>query len=118
MKKLIIFLTFFILTSPVFAESPKIDASPQMQEKRRQFIGKLIDQKIIMKVKQEEGTYPRIHVDRGFYELSFDQKETLMNAVLSYYYAQNPKLKTAILKDGYTGKDIGDFSIQRGLKLK
>lgn len=59
------------------------------------------------------------YVDRGFYEVPVDAKETTMKAVALCYIdldKQN-QLGLVIIHDGYSGKQIGTFDFASGLNM-
>lgn len=59
------------------------------------------------------------YVDRGFYEVPVDAKETTMKAVALCYIdldKQN-QLGLVIIHDGYSGKQIGTFDFASGLDM-
>ena len=79
------------------------------QPKRLEFIRTAIDNGVFMKVERTT-LYPRLYIDAGFYMLPFDDKEGFVDVVLTYYLIEDPKADILIIRDGYTGNDIGRFS--------
>lgn len=86
------------------------------QDKRKALIDKLIAEGIFIKI-EKPTELPRAYVGKGFYGLTFDQKESFANLILSYYILQDPKANILILRDGYTNKQIGTFD-KYGLHLE
>ena len=81
-------------------------------------IQKLINQGVFIKVEQP-AELPHVFVDRAFYSLTFDQKAQFINVVWAYYKTENPRADIVIIKDGYTGKQIGEYAeVYGGLKMK
>jgi len=74
-----------------------------------------INNGIFYKIQSGSG-YPHVYVGSSFYNLSFDDKKTILGVVLAYYYSQNPKNRMVFLDDEKTGKRKGKFS-QYGLDL-
>lgn len=98
------------LPQPSVAERAK-------QPQRWDLIQKLINQEIFIKVEQP-ADLPRVFVGRAFYSLTFDQKAQFINVVYAYYKTENPRANTVIIKDGYTGKQIGKYAeVYGGLKM-
>jgi hypothetical protein len=98
------------------AEWIALDKSEEMQAKRLKLIEDLKAQGVILKV-ETPTDYPRIYVGPAWNSITVDDKRTFANAVLTYYYAQDPEATLAVIRDGYTGKDIGSFSYRYGLQL-
>ncbi len=93
-----------------------LDSSPETQAKRKALIENLINEGIFYKV-EVPSELPHIYVANQFYALNIDDKTTSVNLVLTYYYANNPKSDFAILHDHRTGKQIGTYSFNLGLRL-
>jgi len=69
----------------------------------------LIEEGYIQQIKVP-ANHPHMYVDKKFYTLSYDLKETFSNLVWTYYITKNRKASVLVIKDGYTGKEIGQHS--------
>lgn len=92
-----------------------MDRSEEAQAERQELIQRAIDMGLIYKV-EKPAKYPRIYVDNGWNLLRFDEKQSLANAITTYYYAQDHEVSMAIIRDGYTGNNIGRID-STGLNL-
>ena len=79
------------------------------QPQRLKIIEEAIAKGIFMKVERLT-RYPRLYVDEGFYTLAFDTKRDFVDVVLTYYIIEDPQADVLIIRDGYTGNEIGKFS--------
>ena len=87
------------------------------QRKRLEFIQKLIAQQLFIKV-EKPALYPRVFVGQGFYVLTFDEKAQFINVVWAFYKTEDPKADIVLIKDGYSGKEIGKYAeVYGGLKM-
>ena len=93
----------------------KIDKSEEMQQKRRDFIRDLKEKDVIDHVDPSQGLL-EIYIGPTWSRIKFDKKETFIDAVVTYYYAQDPQMRFAVIKDPYTDKEVGTFN-QYGLDL-
>lgn len=97
----------------------KFVPDPEQQQRRKDFIeNNLIKYGIIKKV--DGGSYPKVWVRSSFYAATFEQKETFMEVIYAYYWPDGGTfLDAIILKDEYTGKEVGSYNPQHGgLKMK
>jgi hypothetical protein len=94
-----------------------VDSSSEAQNRRQKFINDNIESGVFYKV-EKNGKFPHIYVNTGFYMLNYDDKSTFINPVLTYYYVQNKQAYLAVLFDSQSGKKIGTFSYELGLRLK
>ena len=112
-----------LMALPAYAQEPQTShlqaeagTSSDIQAARWAFIQKMRDKGIITQV-EVPGYLPRAYVGPTFYGLTFHQKQVFMDALLSYYFVENPKADLLIIKDGYTGKKIGELD-KYGLRMK
>ncbi len=98
------------------APSPTVDKSPAMQEGRSKLLQKLINAGVFMKT-GVPGSLPRVWVARGFYGLTFDQKQSFVGVVYAYYLDGSDKYDSVRVYDGYTNKEIGSMTTA-GLTLR
>lgn len=98
------------------AEWLELDRSEEMQDRRAELIQQLHTAGIISRI-ERPATYPYIYVGPTWYELEAADQLNFVNAVLTYYYAENPKATSAFLRDRQTEKDIGGYTFRMGLIL-
>lgn len=91
-----------------------IDASPEAQNGREEWIKKMEAMGIFLKLEDS----PFAWVGPAWDGLTFEEKQKAAGVVAAHYYLKNPKNTFVILKDGYTGKTIGNYSLDLGLQLK
>ena len=60
---------------------------------------------------------PHMYVEKKFYTLSYDDKKLISQVAWTYYITKNRKSNMLVLKDGYSGKEIGQYS-KYGFKFK
>jgi thioredoxin-related protein len=126
MKRLLLFILIIVslfisacstqTTAPAPTPTSTIDASAEMQAKRYDFIQDLIAQGILLKV-EKPSTLPHAWVTPLFYSLNFDDKQSFISVVWTYYFVKDSKATTVILYDSKTGKQIGTFNEYKGLEL-
>jgi hypothetical protein len=97
------------------ASAQKDESEQTDQEKRLSLINQMIADGILIKV-EKPADLPRAFVGRGFYALTFDDKQAIVSIVLAYFLEQDPQANILILRDGYTNKEIGTFG-KYGLQL-
>lgn len=96
-------------------------ASDDLQQQRRELIGKLQDRQIIQKI-ETPGTDPRVYVLPAFFALTFDQKQSFINVCYAYAY-KLPKGDVGSFNepmwiyDAMTNKKVGAFQPSTGLDL-
>lgn len=90
--------------------------SGSLQAKRWAMMEKLIREGVFQKI-EIPGMYAHVWVQPGFYGLTFDQKSSFIGVVYAYYYTNNDAMDIVILKDGLTGKRIGNYMAPLGLDL-
>ena len=106
-------LTIFAVLMVMYAGT----AYAGMQEKRKAFIGDLINTGIFLKV-EKLAKYPHLWVNPAFYNLSYDQKSQFVNVVYTYYVTADKNCNTVVLFDSRSGKQIGVYSkTYGGLKM-
>lgn len=93
-----------------------VASTKELQAKRKQAIEGFIKDGVFMKVVQP-AMLPHVHIDKGFYLLTYDGKSAVMNITYAYFLTISKENSAVIIKDGYTGKRIGSYS-EYGLKLK
>ena len=91
------------------------------QPERRELIQKLINQGVFRKVDFRDGG-ATIWVDSSFYLLAFEAKQEFCSVVYAYVATHaKDELVSVTLKDGLSGKTVGDYGQQWtgfGLKMK
>ena len=102
------------------ADSPpehwqKMNKSEEMQQKRKDFIRDLKEKDVIDHIDPSQGLL-EIYIGPTWHRIKFDKKETFIDAAVTYYYAQDPEMRFAVIKDPYTDKEIGTFN-QYGLDI-
>lgn len=85
---------------------------PATQAKREALITRLEIAGVLIKVDGSE-----VFVGSGFYALTFDEKQKVAALLLAYDEAQDSNSNGVTLRDGYTGKKIGDCLPGVGLDL-
>ena len=88
------------------------------QAERKKLIDELISTHYIFEKIEIPGSLPRVWVTRKFYLLTFSEKKTFMHLVYSYYYTKNPKYDVIRIFDNITGKSIGSYKPDTGLRIK
>lgn len=87
------------------------------QPQRWNLIQKLLNEKIFIKV-EKPAQFPHVYVGRIFYSLTFDEKTQFINVVWAYYKTENPRADIVVIKDGYSGKEIGKYAeVYGGLRM-
>ena len=95
-----------------------LNVSADVQDDRKGFIQKLIGMNVFQKV-EIPGSLPHLWVKPSFNSLSFDEKNSFVNVVYSYYYTLDSSYSIVVLYDSLSGKKIGTFSASYGgLDLK
>lgn len=102
------------------ADSPperwkEMDKSEEMQQKRKDYIQNLKEKGVIDHVDVSQGLI-KIYVGPIWNKIKFDTKEASIDGLVTYYYAQDPEMNSAVLRDPYTNKKIGRFD-KYGLDL-
>ncbi len=98
------------------AKRPLSDEEKEKQKQRLDFIDELKEKQIIHKI-EKLSKYPHVFVDPAFYQLTIDQKSSLMNVILTYYWTEDNSAIYVLLYDSQTGKQIGTQSMS-GLKMR
>lgn len=96
--------------------TPRVDKSDFAQKKRAELIGKLISQRVFMKIEMP-GNLPRLWVGPRFAALDFDTKSSFVSVVYAYHFDGTDISDTVRVFDGRTGKEMGSFTITEGLSL-
>jgi hypothetical protein len=100
------------------APTKQYTATPEMQQQRLDLINKLIAQGIFSKV-EKPASLPHVWITTAFKALSFDDKNTFIGVVWSYYICQDASADIVVLYDNLTGKEYGTYAeVYGGLKLK
>jgi len=93
-----------------------VDVSPAMQAKRLQLIEQMRQNNIIQKI-DIPGTIPHVWVTPVFYALNYDEKNTFIGVIAAYYSAINSSSVALTLYDSRSGKKVGYFSSELGLRM-
>ncbi len=93
-----------------------IDRSPAMQAKRLKIINGLIKDRVFHKTAMPD-KIPSVWVAPGFYDLSFDDKQSFVSVVYAYYFPTNSGDNYLLIKDSRSGNIVGSFNSQTGLKM-
>lgn len=105
--------TAFAILMLVFATTALAD----MQDKRKDFIQKLINNGVFQKV-EVPGSLPHLWVKPAFYAFSFDDKSSFVNIVYTYYITMNSSYDLVVLYDSRSGKEVGVYAeTYGGLKM-
>jgi len=91
-------------------------ASPKTQEKREKLIQQLLNEGVFYKV--EGGSISKAYVTNTFYGLNIDDKKVFVEMVFAYYYETETPINYLALIDSLSGKEIGSFTLIRGLRLE
>ena len=92
-------------------------ALADMQDKRKAFIQKLINNGIFQKV-EVRGSLPHLWVKPAFYALSYDDKSSFVNVVYAYYITMDSNYNLVVLYDSRSGKKVGVYGeTYGGLKM-
>lgn len=91
--------------------------TPEKQTQREEWIAEAIDQGILTDVEMP-GTEAHIFVDKKFYGLTIQKKNSLANFVYAYYYNKDHEMTWVTLFDGYSGRMIGTYDKYGGLRLE
>lgn len=106
------------LTATAAPAAPLVsEAEKARQPARWELIQKLISKGVFTKVECRAGGLPKLYVGRAFYLLPIDDKKTFVHAVWSYYVTENADSNIVVLRDGYSGKDVGKYDADLGLRL-
>jgi hypothetical protein len=94
----------------------RLNISAEEREKAKAALQKFTDEGLIMKVENHGDSLVSVWVDRKFSLLPYDMKTGMCYYVCAAYF----KSKDGFigLVDGYTGQDIGSYSLEGGLKIK
>lgn len=84
----------------------EMDKSEEAQQERWSLIESAVDSGFITKV-EKPARFARIYTGPRWAALQVDDKQSLANMVATYFFAEDPDADIAIIRDGYTGKDIG-----------
>lgn len=89
---------------------------PALQPDREKLLGKLIARGIFRKV-EVPGTLPHVWVGPEFYALEFELKQKFVSVVSAYYVVQSETFDPVVLYDVHSGKQVGTFSGDYGLRM-
>lgn len=92
-----------------------IDTTKSAQKDRFDFITQLKSNGVVTKI-ETPTKFPRVYLGESWYDLSFEDKESFMNVVLTYFSIEEKKKIKLILRDSRDNKQIGVVS-ERGLEL-
>lgn len=107
-KSIVVTILLLLITFTAFAG---------MQEDRKGFIDKLINNRIIQKV-EIPGSLPHVWVTPKFYSLNFDDKQQFISVVYAYYITKNKKYDLVVLYDSKSGEKVGVYGkVYGGLKM-
>jgi len=96
---------------------PERYESPEFRAARLDYIQKCLNLGVASKV--DWGPQPCVWVSPTFYFLPFDEKQTFVGAVYAHCYDGSNAFDEVILRDKFSGKQIGHYSLwSRGLKMK
>ena len=102
-----------IVTHIPLSNFPEVD----IQQKREQFIKKLISLGILKKVICPDDT-PKVFVLNEFMALPFERKQLCVGLVYDYYSYGNIKTRIVVIRDRSSGKDIGQYCrAEGGIKM-
>jgi len=116
----IVVLAFFSATdapAPKIATPVMFDQSPSNQAKRKTAIEKAQAAGFLGRVGIFSRGNPEMWVTPQFMSLSFEDKQAATAGVYGYYFDGSIPYRRIFLIDNQTGKEIGEFSVKRGLKL-
>jgi hypothetical protein len=88
----------------------------QKRNKAKEEIDRAILLGIITKVSTTD-TFVVIKVSAAFYQLPFDEKQSLVAAVASWAEDDKHSNGDVVLEDHYSGKSVGSFSFRLGLMM-
>ncbi len=71
---------------------------------------------VVSKIEQP-ASLPHVYVGPRFDTLSLDDKRSFINAVAAYEWCAGGH-ELVVLREHRKGKEVGTFSVQRGLSLK
>ena len=82
-------------------------------------VQRLIESGAFTKVQHTSEDVTHAYVDHSFYALTIDQKKTALGAVAACYIdlEKQDQLGLVIINDGYSGKQIGTYSMAQRLEL-
>ena len=92
-------------------------AAADVQSERDQLIKELIRMGVFLKV-EKPARLCRLYTGPRWPAATIDQKRAFANVVYSYCVTADPSANIVIIRDGYSGKDIGEYSSYVGLKLQ
>jgi hypothetical protein len=102
-----------IVTHIPLSSFPEVD----IQQKREQFIKKLISLGILKKI-IGPGDTPKVFVLNEFMALPFERKQLCVGLVYDYYSYGNVKTRIVVIRDRSSGKDIGQYcKAEGGIKM-
>lgn len=95
----------------------QIDKSPQIQADRKKLIETLTGEGVFSEVVRNGTTMPRAWVTPRFLSLDFKEKQDVVSVVYAFYFAEMNQQNSVALINSKTGKEIGRFFGETGLKL-
>lgn len=110
---------FFVGSQPdprPAAPPPEIHRTPQLQEQRRDAIADAIKANILTKV-EPSGHAVNVWVGRRFSDVPIDAKRGLVGLIYAYHFTHETPGQRIRLRDGYTDKPVGHFTVENGLIL-
>lgn len=119
-----LFLAIIIISSIDYAEAEDVQAKRYaysiqelVQARRYASFQELIKEGIFVKVEMP-ASLPQVWVKPRFYALNFEQKQNLISLVWTYYNVKDSAIKTVVVYDSTTGKEVGTFNKAYGLEMK
>ena len=101
----------------VTPESSLVSQQTRLDEDRIVFIDGLIAKGVFKKV--EHGKVPKVWVGPEFYLLPFETKQSFVGVVYAYHFEGSHDADVVVLKDYYSGQEVGSFGkAYGGLRMK
>lgn len=94
-----------------------IDCSKAEQDERKQLMASLIDAKLVKKYGGDSDTRAEIWATRALLARDFDAKANICKLSLDYYSCQSKSFRKIVLIDSITGKEVGQYTRESGLRM-
>jgi len=105
--------------SPAPAAKPRVKTghSPELQGQREKLLTELRDLGIIGRIDCRDRVADA-WIEPAFYALDFDSKQKFSSVVYAYCFGTSEENAVVTLRDNRTGKEAGEFSALRGLRME
>jgi hypothetical protein len=98
------------------ASAPASAAADPLAPERAAFMRKLVDVGVASRVEMH-GDFVQLWVRSPFFLADFEQKQKVAVAVFRHCRDVQPACKFVVITDAKSGKDVGSFDMQVGLRI-